>query len=211
MDIHLTTNQCRVIGCLLEKEATTPDQYPLTLNSLVSACNQKSNRDPVMVLTVQEVQETLETLLTERLVSEEAGSRVSRYRHRFCNTEFSQLKFTQEQAALICCLLLRGAQTPGELRSRTGRMATFSDVQVVDRELDELSGLGLVKELPRQAGKREARYMHLFTGDVDLPDTIELSTMNRNADQTRINELEQQVLVLKAEVERLTALLSEKD
>ncbi|MRI33669.1 DUF480 domain-containing protein [Endozoicomonas sp. OPT23] len=211
MDMSLTNNQCRVIGCLLEKESTTPDQYPLSLNSLVSACNQKSNRDPVMALTEQEVLDTVQSLLSQRLVSEEPGSRVSRFRHRFCNTEFSQLQLSREQSALICCFLLRGAQTPGELRGRTARMAGFSDVQSVDAELKALSDQGMVKELPRQAGKREVRYMHLLGDSTSFPDTEAVLSDNRNADQARIAELEHQVKVLEAEVNRLTGLLSDRD
>ncbi len=211
MDIRLTTNQCRVIGCLLEKESTTPDQYPLSLNSLVSACNQKSNRDPVMAVTEQEIQEVVQSLMSERLVSEESGSRVSRYRHRFCNTEFSQLQLSRQQSALVCCLLLRGAQTPGELRSRTARMTGFSDVHGVDIELKALSELGVVKELPRKLGKREVRYMHLFGEPSTVLYTDTLVFENRNVDQARIIELEQQVVVLEAEVKRLADLPSGKD
>ncbi|MGI9281027.1 MAG: YceH family protein [Endozoicomonas sp.] len=205
MDINLTLNESRVIGCLLEKESTTPDQYPLTLNALVNACNQKSNREPVLSLDEADVRATLDSLIRERFVSEEGGARVSKYRHRFCNTEFSSLQFTEQQRALVCCLLLRGAQTPGELRSRTGRMASFSDVKEVDQVLQGMAKNEWVIQLGREAGKREARYAHLFSGEVDMPTASEVSA----DDKARIRELEHEVTVLKAEVERLTGLLSE--
>ncbi|KEQ18682.1 YceH family protein [Endozoicomonas numazuensis] len=207
MDIKLNLNETRVIGCLLEKESTTPDQYPLTLNALVNACNQKSNREPVLSLDEADVRAVLELLISERFVSEEGGARVSKYRHRFCNTEFSSLQFTEQQRALVCCLLLRGPQTPGELRSRTGRMASFTDVKEVDEVLRGMAEKEWVIQLGREAGKREARYAHLFSGEVDIPTTSEVSA----DDKVRIRELEHEVKVLKAEVERLTGLLSEKN
>ncbi|WP_263078555.1 DUF480 domain-containing protein [Endozoicomonas sp. Mp262] len=208
MDVCLTLNETRIIGCLLEKETTTPDQYPLTLNSLVSASNQKSNREPVLSLSAQEVLETLGRLVKERLVSEEAGARVSKYRHRFCNTEFSNLQFTDQQRAVICVLFLRGAQTPGEIRSRTNRMAQFSSVKEVEEVLGDMVKQEWVVQLPREAGKRESRYAHLFSGDIDLacvPDPE-----SRADDKVRIKELEHQVMVLQAEIERLNGELDRR-
>ncbi len=133
MKIELTTVEARVIGCLLEKEATTPEQYPLSLNSLTTACNQKSNREPVMSLSESEVLDAIDTLISRHLVSDESGfnSRVSKYRHRFCNTEFGDLQFTDQERGIVCCLLLRGPQTPGELRTRTQRLCQFQDVKEV--------------------------------------------------------------------------------
>lgn len=114
MNIQLSPLEARVIGCLIEKEVTTPDHYPLTLNSLTTACNQKSNREPILNLSEAEVQDTVEGLIARRLVSDESSfnSRTSKYQHRFCNTEFGDLKLNQQELGLICCLLLRGAQTP---------------------------------------------------------------------------------------------------
>ena len=199
MDIHLSLHESRVIGCLLEKESTTPDQYPLSLNALVNACNQKSSREPVMSLTNAEVSQALDSLMEQRLVSEESGSRVSRYKHRFCNTAFSQLQLSEQERAIVCLMLLRGPQTPGELRSRSGRMAAFSDVKEVESVLQGMAEKKLVVQLPREAGRRESRFAHLFSGEVEVAPAVQAATNDRQ----RIHELEQEVEELKAEVERL--------
>src|SRR5438552_8345288 len=140
LKIELTALQARLIGCLIEKQITTPDQYPLSLNALVLACNQKSNRDPVMDLDETTVQNTLDQLARKHLVIEKSGfgSRVPKYQHRFCNTEFGTLKLTPQELALVCELLVRGAQTPGELRARASRMAPFSDVPRSEEHTSEL-------------------------------------------------------------------------
>jgi len=205
VDFNLTLNESRVIGCLLEKESTTPDQYPLTLNALVNACNQKSNREPVLALTEQEVRGTLDGLKKERLVSEEMGSRVSKYRHRFCNTEFSDLQLSDEERAIVCVMLLRGPQTPGELRSRTGRLASFKDVKQVEAVLQGMVAREIVVQLPREAGKRESRFAHLFSGSIEITEPVE----NRADDKARIQELEHEVMVLKEEVKRLNLELQQ--
>lgn len=171
MDIQLTPHEARVIGCMIEKAKTTPEQYPLSLNALTNACNQKSNRDPVMSLDEVSVQQILDDLKKKGLVMQVSGtgSRVFKYRHRFCNTEFSKLQFSEQELACICVLLLRGAQTPGELRSRTNRLCEFNDVQEVENVLEKLIADGpYVMKLPRQAGKRESRYAHLFAGPVEI-------------------------------------------
>ncbi|WP_281647408.1 YceH family protein [Parendozoicomonas sp. Alg238-R29] len=199
MDVHLTLNEARVVGCLLEKESTTPDQYPLTLNALVNACNQKSSRDPVLSLTSAEVTQALNNLIDQRLVSEESGSRTCRYKHRFCNTAFSHLQLSEQERAIVCLMLLRGAQTPGEFRSRSGRMATFGDVSDVESALQEMVSKELVVQLPREPGRRESRFAHLFSGEVDVPPAIKAA----QSDRERIRELEQEVEELKVEVERL--------
>jgi len=128
MNIELSPLEARVIGCLIEKQVTTPDQYPLSLNALVNACNQKSNRDPVMEVDERTVQDTLDTLARKHFVIEKSGfgSRVPKYQHRFCNTEYGTLKLTAQELAIVCELLVRGPQTPGELRTRASRMTTFS-------------------------------------------------------------------------------------
>ena len=130
MELNLSLVEQRIIGCLLEKQQTTPDQYPLSLNSLTNACNQKSNREPVLDLSESEVQDGLDTLVEKRLVTVDEGlsGRVSKYAHRFCNTEFGSIKLTDQQKAIICLMLVRGAQTPGELRTRSNRLASFSNV-----------------------------------------------------------------------------------
>src|SRR5487761_1108914 len=129
MDILLSDVETRVLGSLVEKELTTPEYYPLSVNALVNACNQKSNRDPVMSLDEATAQRTLDTLSRKHLVLERSGfgSRVPKYQHLFCNTEYGSLKLSAQELAIICELLLRGAQTPGELRSRAARMASFAD------------------------------------------------------------------------------------
>lgn len=199
MHMLLSLNETRVIGCLLEKESTTPDQYPLSLNSLTNACNQKSNREPVLNLAESEVKETLDSLLKERLVSEDTGARVSKYRHRFCNTEFGSLQLTDQERSIVCVLFLRGTQTPGELRGRTVRLAEFADVREVEAVLQQMVGRGLVVQLPREVGKRESRYAHLFSGEVSVVSQADLAA----DDKARIRELEHEVMILRAEVERL--------
>jgi uncharacterized protein YceH (UPF0502 family) len=171
MNPQLSPHEARVIGSLIEKQITTPEQYPLSLNALVLACNQKSNRDPVLELTVSAVQELIDTLSRKHLVIEKSGfgSRVPKYQQRFCNTEFSALQFTPQERAILCELLLRGPQTPGELRSRASRMAPFSDVTEVQTSLDNLAqdpAGPRVVQLPREPGRRDSRYAHLFSGEV---------------------------------------------
>jgi len=172
MNIELSPYELRVLGCLIEKQVTTPEQYPLSLNALVNACNQKSNRDPVLELTDAQVQAAVDTLSRKHLILEKSGfgSRVAKYQQRFCNTEFSVFQFTPQQRAIVCELLLRGAQTPGELRSRAARMATFADAQEVEQALVALSrreGGALVRQEPLEPGRRETRYRHLFDRATD--------------------------------------------
>ena len=172
MKIELTAHEARALGCLIEKQITTPEQYPLSLNALTNACNQKSNRDPVLNLAEAEVQALIDALSRKHLVIERSGfgSRVPKYQQRFCNTEFSALQFTPAERAIVCELMLRGPQTPGELRARAARMAEFSDSVQVEAALEALStreGGALVQRLARQPGRREARYAHLFSGPID--------------------------------------------
>src|SRR5580658_1134854 len=161
MNIELTAHEARILGCLVEKQITTPEQYPLSLNAITNACNQKSNRDPVLALSEQEVQAVIDALSRKHLVIERSGfgSRVPKYQQRFCNTEFSVLLFTPQERAIVCELLLRGPQTPGELRSRAARMAEFSDVTQVEAALEALSSREsgpLVQKLVREPGRRES-------------------------------------------------------
>ena len=140
LKIELTALEARVIGCLIEKALTTPDQYPLSLNALVNACNQKSNRDPVLDLSESAVQQVVDGLSKKHLVMEKSGfgSRVPKYQHRFCNTEFGSLKLDPQELAIVCELLVRGPQTPGELRTRASRMAPFSETSDVEAALTRL-------------------------------------------------------------------------
>ncbi|HCE2429051.1 TPA: YceH family protein [Vibrio parahaemolyticus] len=209
MKVELTAIEARVIGCLIEKEVTTPDQYPLSLNALTNACNQKSNREPVMALSESDVLDAVDALIERRLVSDESAfnSRVSKYQHRFCNTEFGDLKLSEQEKGIICCMLLRGAQTPGEIRTRTNRLATFHDVKEVEAVLEHLSSEEkgpLVVKLPREAGKRESRYMHLFCGEVDVS-AMAAAVPATSSSSERVAQLEQEVAELREELDALKA------
>jgi len=208
MNMQLTLNETRVIACLIEKEIATPDQYPLSLNALVNACNQKSNRAPILELPESTVQETVDGLIKKFMVSRASGygSRVSKYQHRFCNTEFGELKLSAQAVGILCELLLRGPQTPGELRTRCERLCKFTDAAEVEAELDKLAAREqpLVVKLAREPGKREARYAHLFSGDYQASANAE-SAAGRSAgsDRDRIEALENIVLELRLEIDEL--------
>ena len=163
MNLRFAPLEARVLGCLIEKEITTPDQYPLSLHALLAACNQKSNREPVLSLAERELQAGVEALQRRHLVVEKSGfgSRVPKYQHRLCNTEFGTLHFDPQELAILCELLLRGPQTPGELRSRAARMASFADAAAVEQVLERLASRAdgpFVRRLAREPGRREARY-----------------------------------------------------
>lgn len=214
MNTVLSPIEARIIGCLIEKEVTTPDHYPLTLNSLTTACNQKSNRDPVLSLSESDVLDAVDGLIARRMVSDESSfnSRVNKYQHRFCNTEFGDLQFIEQERAIICCMLLRGAQTPGELRTRTGRLANFNDVKEVEATLDKLAAReagALVVKLPREAGKRESRYQHLLSGEVDVEafETASVGAATPSATSEKFEELESEIASLRAEVAELKELV----
>lgn len=172
MTIVLTAIEARVIGSLMEKEVTTPEQYPLSLNSLLAACNQKSNRDPAMNLGEAELQAAVDGLMKRHLVSDRSayGGRVPKYKQVFCNTSFGPLQFTDLERAIVCELLLRGPQTPGELRGRVPRMAALAapdDVETALQALATREGGAIVARLPREPGRRDACYAQLFTGPVE--------------------------------------------
>lgn len=173
MAITLDATEARIIGSLIEKSVVTPNQYPMTLNALTNACNQKSGRNPVMALKPGEMQATLRGLAAQNLVraDENFKSRTEKYVQRFCNTRYSDYQFDPAQLAIVCLLLLRGPQTPGELRSRSGRLHTFEDnsaVVVALNELMENEREPLVVKLPRTPGRKDSEYMHLFSGPVDI-------------------------------------------
>ncbi|HCT5131573.1 YceH family protein [Aeromonas hydrophila] len=214
MELVLGPLEARVIGCLIEKEVCTPDQYPLSLNALVNACNQKSNREPVLELSELDIRAVVDELIRKRLVVNTAGfnARVPRYQHRFCNTEFGELKFTAQELGIICELLLRGPQTPGELRSRTNRLCSFDDVTQVDAVLAKLAEQGpYVVKLPREPGKRESRYAHLFSGEVDLQALAEAAPASSYASPAadRLTALEEEVESLKAQLQLLAERLAQ--
>jgi uncharacterized protein YceH (UPF0502 family) len=215
MNIELSPIEARIIGCLIEKQITTPDQYPLSLNALVSACNQKSNRDPVLSADEAAIQTTLGHLIRKHLVIEKSGfgSRVPKYQHRFCNTEFEPLKFTPQELAVVCELLVRGPQTPGELRTRAARMASFSEVGV-ESALESLSSRAdgpFVVRLSREPGRRDSRYAHLFSGAVVIPALTEESIAGPSVASapapSRLERLEEEVRQLKEELTHIKARL----
>jgi uncharacterized protein len=221
MKIELSAHEARALACLIEKQITTPEQYPLSLNALTNACNQKSNRDPVLDLAEAEVQTLLDTLSRKHLVIDRSGfgSRVPKYQQRFCNTEFSTLQFTPQERAILCELMLRGPQTPGELRSRAARMAEFSDGSQVEAALEALAvreGGPLVQRLTRQPGRRDSRYAHLFCGPVadiaeEATDTRDdgapAAARPRGADNAavmeRLERLENQIVELREQIAQL--------
>jgi hypothetical protein len=216
MRISLTPHEARVIGSLIEKEITTPAQYPLSLNALTAACNQKSSREPVMQLSESEVQQVVDDLVKKHLVSDRGGfgSRVTKYQHRFANVGFGSLEFSDQEMGIFCLLLLRGPQTAGELRSRSSRLCQFGDVDETEdvlRGLMERSDGPFVAQLPREPGRREARYAHLF-GDHDIDAVASVATEttaiaeSRDAKSSdRITQLEDLVLELQEELEAVKA------
>ena len=216
MNIELTALEARLIGCLIEKAITTPDQYPLSLNALTNACNQKSNRDPIMDLDERTVQQTLDSLSRKHLVLEKSGfgSRVPKYQHRFCNTGFGSLQFSPLETAILCELLVRGPQTPGELRTRSARMAEIHEVSEVETALAALATREdgpFVAILPREAGRRDSRYAHLFSGDVEAGDetaSLPVPPVVRATPQAeRIEKLEELVAELRRELDELKSKL----
>jgi len=210
MDV-LDDKEARVIGCLIEKSVVTPDLYPLTLNALTNACNQKSSRDPVMALSQGEVQHTIRALEAKHLArtDENFKSRTEKYSQRFCNSRYSTLQFDPEELAIVCLLLLRGPQTPGELKARSGRLHTFADHDEVVGALDRLVGREagpLVTKLPRQAGRKDSEYMHLFSGPVDIEAYSAAAAVNRPAPTARqggVAELTERVDRLETELAEL--------
>lgn len=211
----LSLHETRVLGALIEKEHTTPDNYPLSLNSLTSACNQKSSREPVLSLSQDEVQNIVDDLVKKHLVinDENGGKRSAKIRHRFGNTEFSKIRFNPQQLAIITLLFLRGPQTPGELRTRSARQCQFNDVQEVEAALDQLINHELhpfVVKLAREPGQSACRYAHLFSGEVTstvaAPASADTSAHNANENNllsNRVEELEQEVATLKAQLSEL--------
>ena len=201
MDIALNDVEVRVLGSLIEKGISTPDYYPLSLNALVNACNQKNNRDPVMSLDEDGVRQALYSLQEKRLAGPAGGadSRVTKYEHRLQEV----FNFDRREIALICVLLLRGPQTPGELRSRAERMHKFDDLDAVQGTLQQLAQREppLVKNLPRQPGTKEVRYTQLFSADLPAWEAAPAPTKPVSAaKEERLDRLEQQMSELRAEI-----------
>ena len=203
----LSDIETRVLGALIEKELTTPEYYPLSLNALVNACNQKSNRHPVMNLDEDAVSQALRSLDKEGLAgpADAMDNRVAKFGHRLQEA----FNFDRREVAILCELLLRGPQTPGELRSRAGRMHAFDDLGQVQSTLQRLAQREppMVRMLPRQPGTKEARYAHLLSGDVQTqglegaPEAAsEAAVTHKTADGERIAHLEDEVAALRREV-----------
>ncbi len=211
MPLKFSAEEARIIGCLIEKSIVTPDQYPLSLNSLTTACNQKSARTPIMALQKGEVQHTIRMLDGKSLVrvDENFRSSTEKYSQRFCNTRYSDFHFDDAQLALVCVLLLRGAQTPGELRAHCRRLHDFADNNAVVNTLQTLMNHErgpLVVQFPRSAGRKDSEYMHLLSGEVDVS-AAPVSTASKPAERStksdltaRVEQLEQEVADLKAQL-----------
>lgn len=205
--------EARIIGCLIEKSVVTPDLYPLTLNALTNACNQKSGRNPVMALKQGEVQRTIRLLEAKHFVrmDENFKSRTEKYTQRFCNTRYSNLQFDDAQLAIVCLLLLRGPQTPGEIRARSGRLHTFTDNDEVVISLDSLierDGEPMLVKLPRTPGRKDSEYMHLFSGPVDMEaHATQAQAVKATASSERVSvaELAERVSQLETVVAELKA------
>jgi len=208
MNVLLDDNEVRVLGALVEKESTTPDYYPLSLNALTNACNQRSNRDPVMSLTESDVTEALEGLRDKRLAREVSSfdSRVPKYAHQLADA----FNFDRRETAVLCVLLLRGPQTPGELRGRTERMYAFDDLPAVEAALHHLAERQppLVRQLPRRPGTKESRWAHLLAGEVEAWEPPP-SVPDAPAEDERVRRLEAEVEELRKEVAGLKQQLNE--
>ena len=203
----LSDVEVRVLGALIEKDITTPDYYPLSLNALVNACNQKNNRDPVMALNEDAVRAALESLQGQRLAGPASGadSRVTKYEHRMQEV----FNFDRRETALLCVLMLRGAQTPGELRGRAERMYRFEELEDVNAALDKLSQRdpALVAVLPRQPGTKESRWMHLLSGNAPPAEAAPVRE-SFSGDNDRVARLEHEVGELKREIAEMREQLA---
>ena len=213
METTLNEVEARVLGCLIEKEMTTPEYYPLSLNALTAACNQKSNRDPVMALTEEDVVRALNRMRFNQLtVVSGESSRVAKYRHLLAE----KMGLVPAELAVMCELLVRGPQTVGELRTRCERMHPFADLTAVEEVLGELAGREdpLIVRLPRQPGRKEARHAHLFCGPPDMaaeeheaaPEPARARVM---AADERVTKLEEEVASLRGEVAELRQMVEE--
>ena len=208
MDIILSPLELRVLGCLIEKEATTPDVYPLSLNALTSACNQKTNRDPVMNLNEDTVLDTAESLIKKSLATSRsgAGSRVSKFAHRLTHRLLDDLEFSRPELAVLSVLFLRGPQTPGELKSRCARIHSFADTAellATIENLEQRAAGPYVVKLATRPGHKESRYAHLFAGEVESAPDSDASATVVSDEAARITQLEHQVSGLRSDLDAL--------
>jgi uncharacterized protein len=214
--MHLDTNQLRILGSLIEKEITTPENYPLSLNALINACNQRSSRDPVLDLTEEEVRQALHTLEDLALVTAVRDARVPKYEHRIRTV----LNLRRDETAVLCLLMLRGPQTPGELRSRADRLYAFEDLAAVQSTLERLATRpdadaasnetgALTTILPRQPGSREARYAHLLSGIPSPNAPHSGATAEESYPSTSDPSTNQRLARMEAEIASLTTAIKE--
>lgn len=208
--VQVTAIEVRILGSLVEKESTTPDAYPLSLNALVNACNQTSNRDPIMDLTDDQVRWAINNLRQQSLVraNQRSDSRVMKYQHLMVE----RLTLDESSLAVMCVLMLRGHQTPGEIKGRTGRLSEFASLADVEATLNELVRRELVVELPRRPGQKEVRYAHLLSGSVaagEAADSGHATTGRTTGGDERTASLEATVVELRRELEDLRARFEE--
>jgi uncharacterized protein YceH (UPF0502 family) len=205
MDVVLTDTEVRALGCLIEKEMATPDYYPLSLNALQNACNQTSNRDPVISYDEKTVSEALEGLKAKRLVTQDNLGRVAKYSELFLKSA----NLVQREAAVLCVLMLRGPQTVGEIRGRTERLHPFGSLEEVQNTLQTLAEWGYVTLLPRQPGRKESRYAHLFSGPPENREESrsESATQTAPMENEAVSKLEAEVKSLREELEELKRTL----
>ncbi len=213
MDTQLSAIEVRVLGCLVEKESTTPDAYPLSLNAVTTACNQKTSRDPVMALDASTVQEALDALVKRTLAAtrSSAGSRVVKYAHRLHDRLSPEFSFARDELAVMCLLFLRGPQTRGELRTHSARLHAFQDTTEVGEvltRLQEREDGPYVTQLPVSPGHKEARFAHLVSGDVEYTPS-ELPAAPLSDEGARVAALEQEVRALRDEVTRVAERLDQ--
>ena len=198
---YLNEVEVRVLGCLMEKEMATPDYYPLSLNALINACNQKSNRQPVVAYDEATVEQAIGSLSEKKFVWRSDAGRVFKYSESFVKNN----NLLTKEAALLCLLCVRGPQTIGELRGRTDRLYKFDDLAEVEYSLANLTEMGLVTKLPRQPGRKESRFAHLLAGDVQeevaMPQAVQDHAVQ--PDQDRLAQLEQEVVTLREELQAL--------
>ncbi len=204
MEIELNETEARVLGCLIEKDIATPEYYPLSLNGLQNACNQKSNRNPVVSYDEQTVVLALDGLKEKRLAWQNDAGRVPKYAHQV----EKKFNLVARESALVCLLLLRGPQTVGELRGRSERLYNFRKLSEVAETLQSLEEMGLTKKMPRQPGRKESRYAHLLSGESEMPEVggtavPENATIQVRADNERVAVLEQEVERLRGELDEL--------
>ncbi|MEH6909497.1 MAG: YceH family protein [Oceanicoccus sp.] len=220
MSAPLTPEEVRIIGCLMEKAVTTPDQYPLTVNALTNACNQKSSRQPVMSLEQVDVQRICRQLKDKNLlrVEENFKKNIEKYDHNFCNSLLGKNQFDPAEYAIICLLLLRGPQTPGELRSRSGRLYSFESNQQVIESLNSLMAIDrgpVVCRLAREPGRKDHEYTHLFAGDIEsVPEdtaiTLRVPASAKNQHNQQMSRLEIRVAALEKALTEMAGRLGEE-